>query len=400
MKGKNKAKATKLFLAVILISLAIFGWHQYSRPLPAIQAVKIPVAETVKQTDVNLVWPKYGQAAVGAIDFGVLQTHGQQKPVPIASIAKVITALAVLQKRPLSENQQGPTIKITSSDVAIYNDYYKKDGSVARVEAGESISQYQALQAMLLPSANNFADTLAIWAFGSIENYNDYANTYVKQLGMNDTKVVDASGFSPKTLSTAKDLIILGSKALSNPVLSEIVSQDSAKIPVAGKITNVNWLLGERGVNGIKTGNTREAGGCFLASAKQTFDGKDIEVISAVISAPNVNQAITDSGLLVSSMSGGFVNKVGIKDKQVIGYYNVPWAGSVKAVARSNISILSWKGKGGEIISRLNSAAAGQVKGSITGSVTYAVGEKKSSTPVVLSQNIAEPSWLWRIFGR
>jgi D-alanyl-D-alanine carboxypeptidase (penicillin-binding protein 5/6) len=44
------------------------------------------------------------------------------------------------------------------------------------VQLGEELSEYQALQALLLPSANNIAETLARWAFGSIDAYNAYAN--------------------------------------------------------------------------------------------------------------------------------------------------------------------------------------------------------------------------------
>ncbi len=60
---------------------------------------------------------------------------------PIASVAKVMTAYAVLKQKPLSAGQQGPMITITAADVAIYNDYVAKDGSVAKVEQGEQISE-------------------------------------------------------------------------------------------------------------------------------------------------------------------------------------------------------------------------------------------------------------------
>ena len=103
-----------------------------------------------------------------------------------------------------SPGQQGPTITLSASDVALYNAYVAQQGSVVPVAAGEQISQYQMLQAIMLPSANNMADSLAIWAFGSLDAYATYANNYVARLGLSATHIgSDASGFAPNTISSA-----------------------------------------------------------------------------------------------------------------------------------------------------------------------------------------------------
>src|SRR5207245_1841316 len=119
----------------------------------------------------KITWPAYGQAGIGAAGYGLLSVAGAQTAAPIASVAKVMTALAVLSQKPLELNQQGPTITITEEDVASYENYVTQGGSVVRVDSGEQISEYQALQAMLIPSANNMAFTLSRWAFGSTDNY-------------------------------------------------------------------------------------------------------------------------------------------------------------------------------------------------------------------------------------
>jgi D-alanyl-D-alanine carboxypeptidase (penicillin-binding protein 5/6) len=187
-----------------------------------------------------------------------------------------MTAYSVLKQKPLKPGQQGPIISISDQDVLTYNDYYSKGGSVAKVVPGEKISEYQALQALMLPSANNFADTLAIWAFGSMDKYILYANNQAKTLGLKDTHISDASGFSPQTLSSARDLVLLGQAAIKDPALAEIANQQQANVPEAGTVHNVNWLLGTDNVNGIKTGNTEEAMGCFLFSSVRNVNGQKI----------------------------------------------------------------------------------------------------------------------------
>ena len=114
--------------------------------------------------------------------------------------------------------------------MALYDNYASQDGSVVVVSEGEQISEYQALQAMLLPSANNMADTLAVWAYGSMDNYLAYANNLATSLSLKQTHLADASGFSAQTVSSASDLVELAQTAMNDPVLTQIVSQRQADI--------------------------------------------------------------------------------------------------------------------------------------------------------------------------
>jgi len=127
----------------------------------------------------------------------------------------------------------------------------------------------------LLPSANNLADTLAVWAFGSLDEYRTAATALVRSLGMTSTTVgTDASGFSPSTTSTARDLTLLAAAAARHPVVAEIVARDHAVLSGVGTVYNTNSLLGRPGVVGLKTGTTAEAGGVFLFAAKVGAAGR------------------------------------------------------------------------------------------------------------------------------
>jgi D-alanyl-D-alanine carboxypeptidase (penicillin-binding protein 5/6) len=241
----KKALLTVIAAAAVLVGL-------YFRPVPAATYIStLPAAPMT--TPVTLPWPAAASSALGAQKYGLLAANQDSTPRPIASVAKTITALAILQKKPLAVGAQGPLITLSADDAARFDYYYSLGGSVTRVQAGEQISEYQAIEAMMLPSANNLADTMAIWAFGSIDNYTAYANQMVKSLGMANTTVKDAGGFTDGTTGTASDLVKLGLAVIGNQALASIVSQPTASLPVAGTITNRNWLLGQDGVIGIKT---------------------------------------------------------------------------------------------------------------------------------------------------
>src|SRR5882672_4752534 len=253
----KRHSATRYTGALLAAMIGTVGACNYLRPLPVVTANAASLSSQLGTP--TIAWPAVGQSAVGAIGYGVLANSGEQSKIPTASVAKIITALTVLKAKPLKLGEQGPSITISNADVALYNQYVAASGSVAKVAVGEQLSEYQALQAMLLPSANNVADTLAIWAFGSLKAYKAQATQLVEELGLTQTTIGDdASGYSPSTVSTAPDLVQLGEAALQNPVVAQIVRQHSAVLPVAGTVTNADTLLGTNGIIGIKVGNNNQ----------------------------------------------------------------------------------------------------------------------------------------------
>jgi len=226
------------------------------------------------------------------------------KPRPTASTAKVITALTVLAKYPLTVGTEGPAVVLDAGDVGLYDGYAKRGGSYLPVHEGMTMSQYAMLQAMLLPSANNIADTLASWAFGSMGAYRQVAAGYVKSLGMHSTTIgSDASGYDPSTTSTPGDLALLARAAMQNPVVAAIVGQDTAVIPGYGPVSNTNTLLGQAGVVGLKTGTSPAAGGVFMFAANLNIGGEATVVVGAVMGAGESSaDAMADAHLLLSSV--------------------------------------------------------------------------------------------------
>ena len=310
---KNRRWPLVSFVGLLVIATASYafsnpyGKSQLQPQQIAQQLSKPAVALPTEQLRITapLPWPSYGQAAYGVADDGVLaQSKEEVEAVPIASLAKVITALAVLKQRPLAPGEQGPIITLTEEDIASYREYVAKSGTVVQVEVGEQISQYQALQAMLMPSANNMSDTLARWAFGSIDAYNAYANNMLKELGFSKTIIADASGYSPDTKSTAEEMVKIGILYMQNTVLQEIASQPKATIPFAGVIYNNNAAINKDGIIGVKIGYTEAAGNTFLAADVRGGDKDQLSVV-AVLGAKNLSTAMKDAKTLLRSGNNG-----------------------------------------------------------------------------------------------
>jgi D-alanyl-D-alanine carboxypeptidase (penicillin-binding protein 5/6) len=222
-------------------------------------------------------------------------------------MAKVITALAIMEKQPFALGQEGPTYTITREDIASMSAYVAEDGSVLPLLIGMELTQYQAMQRMLIASDNNMADILAERIFGSKEAYVAYAQDMLKRMGLSRTVVADASGFSPATASTPSELVALGSAALKNPVIAAIVAQAQAQLPVVGMIKNTNQLLGTDGVIGIKTGTTAEAGHCLLFAARYAAAvGHNVTIVGVIMGDTNATSLFRDSRDLLESAKHGF----------------------------------------------------------------------------------------------
>ena len=398
---KEKRRGIGLRVALLLIAVLYTG-SVFIQPMPSVRATA-SVLPPLEAKSIPIAWPAQGQAAIGAVGYGVLETRGEQKALPTASVAKVMTALAVLKQKPLKIGEQGPTITITRDDVEYYNKVISEDGSNVPVFEGEELTQYEALQALLLPSANNMAYTLAKWAYGSEEEYIKHVNNFARSLGMSNTIFDDASGYSSKTMSTAEDLTRLAVNAMDNPVIAEIAAQRQATIPFAGTIYNVNMLLGQNGIVGVKTGNTEEAGGCFMAAAVREIGGQKIIAVSVIMGATNLSEALRSSVPLVNSVFDGFEQVNLITAGQSVGTYAVPWNGTVEVKAKDDVRGVVWRGSPIKPSISLHEIGAPKLSlpaNTEVGTARATFGRSEVETQVVLASQITPPPASWRFKPR
>src|SRR5205807_3620462 len=136
-----------------------------------------------------------------------------------ASVAKVMTAYVILHDHPMPAGGSGPGITIQPSEAAAYSSQASDGDSLVAVAAGETITERQALEALLLPSADNMAWILARWDAGSQAAFTARMNTTARRLGMTATHYTDPSGLSASTTSTAADQVRLGMAAMRDPDL-------------------------------------------------------------------------------------------------------------------------------------------------------------------------------------
>jgi D-alanyl-D-alanine carboxypeptidase (penicillin-binding protein 5/6) len=305
----KKPRPRRLLVGIFAIVLVLFGSYvttsfsrESSKPLATTISSQSPLAK-----DAQLAWPMVGQAAIGSVKDGLLaHSSDNEEPRPTASMAKIITALAIMEKQPFEPGQTGRSYTLTAKDVANYHIEAARDGSVVAVHEGMVLTQYQAMQAMLIASGNNVADTLVERIFGSEEAYVSYAQNMLQRMGLSQTVVADASGFNPATVSTPSELVIIGITALKNPVIAEIVAQSQAWIPGIGIIQNTNELLGIDGVSGIKTGTTDKAGSCLLFAAGYTAkNGQKTTIVGVVMGSIDASGLYSDSRKLLTSTAQG-----------------------------------------------------------------------------------------------
>src|SRR5919197_831993 len=300
------------FLLLVLIAV------QYLRPLPVVRPRPLlPASTHVSGAPPAMPWPGTGWAAIGAVGLGAVATSGPEKPQPIASVAKVMTALVLLESKPITPGQPGPTVTVSADDVSDYVAKRDQGQSVVAVTAGEQLTEYQLLQGLLIPSGNNLADLIARWVAGSVPAFVERMNARAKALGLKSTSFVDTSGFDPRTVSTPSDLVRMGSVAIGDPVIADVVSQPQAELPVAGTVYNVDYALGQGGIAGIKTGSSPQAGACFLFSSPQ----RGYTIVGAVMGLPSLDDAFAATKALIKAAAGVMKATALVTKEQAVGRY-------------------------------------------------------------------------------
>ncbi len=215
----------------------------------------------------------------GAIAF----SRDANTELPIASTTKLMTAYVTLQREPL--------------DAQLVEQPYDAGAgeSLAPVPAGTRLSVPDMLRAMLLPSGNNVAYSLAVDVGGSESNFVSLMNAAAAKLDLGRTHYTTPVGLDTPgdNYSTATDLARLARVLMRNRVFRRIVDEPSAQLADGVEVTNRNDLVGSYPwVVGVKTGNTSDAGECLVGAAR--LNG--VRLISVVLGAPS--EAARDSETL------------------------------------------------------------------------------------------------------
>lgn len=267
---------------VVLVVAALRGITTESTP-PLVVHRTLPAYVRLPGRAPMPAWPSEGQAAVEVEGLGSLGGSGRSVPVPIASVAKIMTAYITLREHPLGAGDEGFAMTITAADVEEEEQRLALGESTLSVRVGERISERQALQALMLPSANNIAALLARYEAGGLTTFVARMNSTARELGMVSTTYTDPSGFSDETVSTAADQLMLARAAMRARAFTAIVDEPSVVLPVVGRVSNYNGLVGTGGYVGVKTGSDRAAGGCLVFAKQVTIDRRRLTVLGVVL---------------------------------------------------------------------------------------------------------------------
>jgi D-alanyl-D-alanine carboxypeptidase (penicillin-binding protein 5/6) len=365
-------------------------------PLSEAEAV-IPAHAELPGEAVTPAWPGYGASAIGALGFpGVLGSSGSPEALPMASITKVVTALTVLQAKPLTVDEGGPSVTMTAADEALYTAYRRVNGKVAPVHAGEVYTQRELLDLTLIESANNYSTTLATWAFGSEAAFVAAARAWVAAHDLPSVVIVDATGLDPGNRATAADLVELGRIALADPVVAAIVGTDSKSMHDVGLVENSNELLGTHGVTGIKTGTLDRFGANLLFSAVYPIGSSSVTVIGVVLGGTDhdtLNVAITR---LLATVQAGF-HEVDVSDVgEPFATYATAWGQTADAAAAEEAMLLTWADT--PITSAITAEPVRiEEAGEHVGEVVFTSGPNSVTVPLVLSGDLTDPGPGWRL---
>src|SRR4051794_8458777 len=393
----------KVGITLVLLLLVVIGAgvYQWTRDMPA-QQVNAAYTTTVTAPGgaAKLPWPSEGQAAVAVTGGATMAWPATgARPAPIASLAKMMTAYQILTDHPLGARAAGPNLRVTAADVRDYQHRAAQQQSVLAVRAGERLSEYKALQALLIPSANNVATILARWDAGSVAKFVAKMNATAKQLGLTNTHYADPDGTSAQTASTAVDQLTLAQKAMTLPTFAAIVRQPVATFPVAGPLFNYDFEIGHHGFIGIKTGSHAAAGGCWAFAARRTVDGKPTIVYGVVLGqhAKKTGALIQPAlalGRRLADATPKVVRRVTLVTAGTkVGTLRAPWRDDVPVTTEHNLSVVASPGEKYAVQLQLHAPTSRHVTaGTVVGTYTVA----GVSTPVIVARDAAGPTLKWR----
>lgn len=344
-----------------------------------------------------VTFPGYGASGVGAVGYpGVLASAGSSDPLPIASISKVITALVVLDAHPLAVGEAGPDIAIGDVDQQYYDAQLADGGVVEGLPASGVMSQRNVMNVMLLESANNYAETLATWAYGSLPAFVDAAGAWLAAHGLASTSIREPTGVSPDNRSTVADLIELGKLAIAEPVVAEIVGTQTMEVPEIGTIENRNGLLGVDGVDGIKTGTLDEAGSCLLFAQDHAVGSTTVTIVGVVLGGPDHDTIDAAIRSLLAEVDAGFTEVTLATAGQEFADYETVWGDSAAAVAAHDASIAVWSATPVSLAANVDEVGLAEA-GDDVGSLVFTVGPQTVTVPLLLSATIDDPGPWWRL---
>lgn len=385
-----------IFVGVLVIlAVGLYGPATLLAPLP-------DATMTVREVDLDTggsppALPNEGASAIAeSAEASVIAHAGETEAVPMAGIAKVVTALVVLEAKPMEPDGVGETVPITSRDFLRYNNYRDAGARVVTVYTDDTWSQRAVLQAVLLGSSNNHADTLAAWAFGSVDDYVEAATAWLAEQGLDDTAVVDATGLSPDDVSTASDLSRLAALAMANPVIPTVLTDEVSGIAETRGVENTTSYMADRGVTGISRSFTTQAGICLLFAATVRVDDAEYTFYGALVRMPDWDSLDDAMTALMDSAEEGVHTGPALPEDTPVATFTTEWGQKATGVIGSSATTTRWV-SGSPNVEVTTEGFALATQGDIVATGTVSHGTSTVQIPVKIDDTINAPDVMWRL---
>jgi D-alanyl-D-alanine carboxypeptidase (penicillin-binding protein 5/6) len=283
-------------------------------------------------------------AVLADLDTGqILSSSGSDRPRPIASVTKLMTALLVLERSKLDE-----TVTVSRDAAPSVAGYH---GSELDLRPGERISVRDLLYGLLVQSSNDAAVALAEHVSGSVGAFVRLMNHRAKRLGMRDTEYFSPNGLDDRGRSSAADLITLTRADYRYPEFAKIVETKFYEIPSPrGRprhIQNRNVLLWlYPGAIGVKTGYTAGARFCVVGAAER--DG--LRLVVVVLGSPD--EPFSDAAALLNYGFTAFARRSFVAAGTDLGPVDIP-GGRVEGVAGGDLRALVPTAAGSTAVRRI-----------------------------------------------
>ncbi|MGV9354147.1 D-alanyl-D-alanine carboxypeptidase [Streptomyces misionensis] len=395
---RTLVRRVKIWTPLVLLLVIIFAVVQTLRPLPSpTLALTGKDSYTFDGGRVNLPWPNEGQGWMDVDGLGTMGDFGKQTPVAIGSVAKTMTAYIILRDHPLKPGQEGPKIKVDPT--AEKEGGYNKSGesTLNTVKAGDSLTEKQALSAVMIPSANNIARLLARWDAGSEAAFVKKMNATAKELGMTGTTYTDPSGLKETTVSTAHDQVRLGRAVVKQPALVAITSAASWTDPTGHNWPNYNSLPYWVGAIGIKTGTTTAAGGNLLFAARKKVGGQTVTVVGAILGQhkPSILDTVNEvSKTALLGAEHALTSAQILKKGDVVGYVDDRLGGHTPIVVTRDVTAVGWSGLKVNLSFSSGTVPHTAKAGTEVGTLTVGDGTTAGvKVPVALARDLTEPGF-------
>jgi serine-type D-Ala-D-Ala carboxypeptidase (penicillin-binding protein 5/6) len=388
-------------LLILLVQVSALGtWHPQVPPPPTPvppNGSPSPFVSRLSTPADPIPLPRVGASAAILMDLGteqVLYRESPERAQAVASLTKLMTALIVLTRE---RGRLDRTVRVHPDAVFGRDDY--GGGSTLGLRAGERLSVRGLLAGLLLGSANDAAEALAIEQAGSVSGFVDAMNARARALGMSRSRFASPHGLDDRGRSSAADLMLVLRELSKIPTFRDLVARrfvmvrsDSARPRMIQNRNVMLWLY--PGASGVKTGYTAAAGYCLMATARRG----DRQL--AVVVLGGRDEVFSDAAALLNHGFAAYELSAIVDEGESLGSVHVR-GGEVPVVAGRGLQALVGVRESGEIdrILRVSrDAAYPPPTGSVVGTLRLTLaGESLGRVPILVGdlEPPEEPSGSW-----